>query len=84
MTRPTITQLLDFAAAHTGRHTSNTDMDIRRTLDITPTRYIDLLNRAILTPEAVQHDPATVHRLIRENRDAATARARRLHPGGVR
>lgn len=32
LTRPTIAQLLDFAAAHPGRHTSNTDMDIRRIL----------------------------------------------------
>ena len=83
MTRPTTAELLDFAAAHPGRHTSITDMAIRHEFGITPTRYVDLLHRAVQTPEALQHDPTTTRRILRENQAAATARARRLHPGGV-
>lgn len=78
--RPTLAQLLAFAAHHPGPHTSNTDMAIRRDLGITPARYIQLLNAAINTPEALHHDPATTNRLHRENQAAAAARARRLHP----
>lgn len=78
--RPTIAQLLDFAAAHPGPHTSRTDMDVREQLRITPTRYIQLLIDAITTPEALQHDPVTTNRLLREQAASAAARARRLHP----
>ena len=78
--RPTIAQLLDFAAAHPGPHTSRTDTDIREQLRITPTRYIQLLIDAITTPEALQHDPVTTNRLLREQAASAATRARRIHP----
>jgi hypothetical protein len=78
--RPTTAQLLDFAARHPGKHDSRVDQAIRDELRITPTRYIQLLTDAIRTPEALQHDPQTTRRLLREEAAAEAARARRVHP----
>ncbi len=51
---------------------------IRDQLGITPTRYMQLLNRLIDEPAAVAYDPVVVNRLrwLRERRSALRARSR--------
>lgn len=44
---------------------------------VTPTRYMQLLNRLIDEPAALAHDPVTVNRL-RRLREQRAARRRRL------
>ncbi|WP_240796676.1 DUF3263 domain-containing protein [Streptomyces sp. RFCAC02] len=46
---------------------------IREQLDLTPTRYYQLLNALLDDPRALRHDPVTVNRL-RRVRDARRAR----------
>ncbi|MFR9722678.1 DUF3263 domain-containing protein [Streptomyces sp. MS19] len=46
---------------------------IRERLDLTPTRYYQLLNALLDDPRALAHDPVTVNRL-RRLRDARRAR----------
>lgn len=75
--QPTVAQLLDFAAAHPGRHTGNTEAAIREHFGIHYARYYLLLDRAIHTAAALEHDPVTTHRLLREEQTAARARAAR-------
>lgn len=83
-TRPTtwlqpisIERLIDFAAAHPGKVSGHTDELIRSELGITPIRYLQLLNRAIDTVEALEHDPLTTRRLRREAAHRARAREAR-------
>lgn len=47
------------------RHTNVKDRAIRAALDITSTRYYQLLNQAIDTREALEADPVTIRRLRR-------------------
>ncbi|QTV79461.1 DUF3263 domain-containing protein [Microbacterium sp. NIBRBAC000506063] len=77
--RPTVPQLIDFAATHAGRFNGTVDLTIRAELGITPARYFQLLNRAIDTTEALQHDPVTTNRLRRERDRQVADRAARLH-----
>jgi hypothetical protein len=46
---------------------------IRERLDMSPTRYYQLLNALLDDPHALAHDPVTVNRL-RRRRDAQRAR----------
>ncbi len=51
---------------------------IRDQLGLTPTRYLQLLNRLIDEPEALAYDPVTVNRLRRLRERGATRRAQLL------
>lgn len=73
-----VEQLLDFAAAHTGRFDGAVDEAIRAELGITPARYFQLLSRAIRTTAALEHDPQTTNRLLRQADQQARIRAARL------
>lgn len=75
--RPTLAQLLDFAAAHPGKLTGRIGEQIRTELGITPTRYLQLLHHEIHTEEALQHDPTTTYRLRREAEHRARTREAR-------
>lgn len=75
--RPTIEQLLDFAATHPGRVTGHVDELLRTSLGITAVRYLQLLHEAIHTEEALTHDPLTTYRLRREAQHRARAREAR-------
>lgn len=75
--RPTIPQLLDFAAAHPGKITGRTDELLRAEHGITAVRYLQLLAEAIQTEEALAHDPLTTYRLRREAAHRARAREAR-------
>lgn len=76
--KPTVAQLLDFAAAHPGPVVGPTGEAVINQLGVTPTRYLQLLHRAIATQEALEHDPQTTHRLRRLNDQRARTRAARL------
>ncbi|PPK97418.1 uncharacterized protein DUF3263 [Kineococcus xinjiangensis] len=57
------------------------DQAVREMFDLTPTRYYQLLNALIDTPEALAHDPMLVKRLRRMRSTRQRARsARRLGP----
>lgn len=75
--RPTLEQLLDFAAAHPGKLTGHVGEQIRAELGVTPTRYLQLLAHDIHTEEALQHDPVTTYRLRREAEHRARTREAR-------
>lgn len=78
--KPTVAQLLDFAAAHPGKITGAVDELLRRDLGIPAIRYQQLLTQAIQTQEALAYDPLTTRRLIREAaRRASTREARTGH-----
>lgn len=77
ISRPTLEQLLDFAAAHPGKLTGHVGEQIRAELGITPTRYLQLLNQEIHTEEALQHDATTTYRLRREAEHRARTREAR-------
>lgn len=64
MPTPTISQLLDFAAAHPVVR-GEVETLIRRELGITPARYCQLLTRAAVSLEGQAHDPITAHRIAR-------------------
>lgn len=55
------------------------ESEIRERFDISPTRYYQLINALIDTPEALEHDPLLVKRLrrLRETRQKERT-ARRL------
>lgn len=76
---PSTAQLLDFAALHPGPITGNADDAVRKQLGITPVRYLQLLNRAIWTAAALQHDPQTTHRLRRIAEQRSAIRAARTN-----
>lgn len=73
-----VEQLIDFAAKHPGKITGHTDSLLRSTFGITAVRYLQLLNRAIRTEEALAHDPITTHRLLREAEQRARTRTVRI------
>lgn len=75
--RPTVAQLIDFAAAHPGKITGATAELIRTELGITPVRYLQLLAQAIDDVAALEHDPITARRLRREADQRARTRAAR-------
>lgn len=75
--RPTVEQLLDFAAAHPGKLDGHTAVILRNELGITEVRYLQLLGEAIHTEEALAHDPLTTYRLRREADQRARAREAR-------
>ncbi len=54
------------------------DQAIRDRFGITPTRYMQLLNKLIDQPAALAYDPVVVNRLrrLRERREALRARSR--------
>jgi hypothetical protein len=54
------------------------EREISGTIGITPTRYYQILNELIDSPDAAQFDPALVARLRRRR----TARAKLRSPGG--
>ncbi|WP_269268845.1 DUF3263 domain-containing protein [Microbacterium sp. H37-C3] len=58
-------QLLDFEAAHP-TWTGSKEEAIIRELGLRPARYWQLLHRVVLTREAVEHDPMTSHRIVRQ------------------
>ncbi|WP_449408034.1 DUF3263 domain-containing protein [Microbacterium maritypicum] len=72
-----VARLIDFAAAHPGKVSGATGELIRTELGITPVRYLQLLNRAIYTEGALQHDAQTTYRLRREAEQRARTRAAR-------
>lgn len=82
LTAPSTVALIDFAAAHPGPHSGNVETLIRRDLGITPARYFQLLGRAIRTIEALEHDPVTVGRLLRQADALARIRSARTGAGG--
>ncbi|MGU3358158.1 DUF3263 domain-containing protein [Microbacterium sp. M4A5_1d] len=61
---PTTAQLLDFEAAHP-TWTGKKDELCVSELGLRPGRYYMLLHRAVLTREALEHDPVTTHRVLR-------------------
>lgn len=71
----TVAELLDFEAAHPGIHPGAKETTIRATFGISSIRYHQLLNQALMTREALQHDPFTTNRLLRLREDH---RARRI------
>lgn len=78
MTRPSIPQLLDFAAANPGTYNGTLGLKITAELGVTPARYFQLLSRAIDTDEALQHDAVTTNRLRRLRTHLYDSRGRRL------
>lgn len=67
--KPTTAELLAFASGH-----PTASGAIRRELGISPTRYYQLLNRAIDTDEAESIDPGLVLDLRLKRRDLARRR----------
>lgn len=63
-------QLLDFEAAHP-TWTGKKEEAIMAELGMRPARYWQLLHRAVLTREALEHDPVTTHRILRRLNHAA-------------
>lgn len=57
-------QLLDFEAAHPTWTGIKEDLIVSE-LHLRPARYIILLQRAVRTREALEHDPMTAHRIPR-------------------
>lgn len=74
---PPTAEVLDFEAKWpTGSHRK--DDAIRRTFNgMTPTRYHQILNRVIDTPEALEHNPMLVHRLLEQREKRTSERASR-------
>lgn len=68
MTEPTITELLDFEAAHPER-IGRKESRIIDELGIKPARYYQLLHRAADSAVGIAHDPITSRR-IRARRSA--------------
>lgn len=75
-----VPRLIDFAAANPGGVGGATGELIRTELGITPIRYVQLLNRAIKTDDALRHDPITTHRLRRLAEQRARTREARTNP----
>ncbi len=55
---------------------------IRRRLDLSPTRYYQVLNGLLESPEAVAYDPLVVHRLRRRRDRRRRARYEGRTAGG--
>jgi hypothetical protein len=70
MATPTMTQILDFEAAHATTPAGMKTGAITKELGVTALRYYQLLNRHIDTEEALAYDPTTTRRVQR----ARTAR----------
>lgn len=70
-------QLLDFEAANPA-WTGRKEEAIIRELGLRPARYWQLLHRAVLTREAVEHDPMTSHRIVRQIEERSSFNCR-LH-----
>ncbi|WP_432491162.1 DUF3263 domain-containing protein [Kineococcus gypseus] len=61
------------------RYAGAKDQAVRELFDLSPTRYYQVLNALIDTPEALAHDPVLVKRLRRMRSSRQRARsARRL------
>lgn len=73
---PTLAELLDFEEAHPGIGDGKATL-IRKHLGINAIRYYSLLFRVINTPEAEQHNPMLVHRLLEQRERRAAERAAR-------
>ncbi|MDQ3680887.1 MAG: DUF3263 domain-containing protein [Actinomycetota bacterium] len=58
------------------------EVAIRRRLDLSPTRYYQVLNGLIESPEAVAYDPLVVHRLRRRRQRRRRARYEGRSAGG--
>ena len=58
------------------------DRAIREYLDISATRYYQVLRRLVEDPEAMRHDPLTVRRLRKMRSDVAKRAADRRLGGG--
>jgi hypothetical protein len=56
------------------------DDDIRQTFGFSPTRYYQLLNRLLLSSEALAYDPQLVSRLTRLREKRLSDRAHRVSP----
>lgn len=73
-----LTAILDFERKHpTWQYAGARESAIREQFGISPTRYTQLLVRALHDPEAEEHDPVTVHRL-RRKLDQQRRRLRRV------
>lgn len=57
--------LIDFASRFP-TYTPSMEVEVRRELGISPTRFYQLLHRAVLTPEGMRADPITARR-VRES-----------------
>ena len=64
------------------RYAGAKEQAIRETFDMSATRYYQILNALIDRPEAVEHDPMLVKRLLRLR--AARQRARSARRLGIR
>jgi hypothetical protein len=73
--------VLDFESTW-WRYAGNKEAAISDRFGLTPTRYYQVLNRVLSTPEAVAENPLLVSRLrrVRASRKGARA-ARRAEPG---
>lgn len=60
------------------RHTPDKDERIRRELGITPTRYYQLLHRAVKSPEGITADPITARSVRELGERRAASRASRF------
>lgn len=74
---PSLEQLLDFEAKHPGFTGRKLDA-IRATFDLGPANYFQFLNRAIRTPQALEHNPMLVTRLLALIEQRTRARALRV------
>jgi hypothetical protein len=72
---PTVAEILDLEARGYRKH-DREDL-VRRTFGLSLARYVQLLNRAIDTPEALTIDPTTTRRLQRIRDHQARLRADR-------
>lgn len=81
---PTLEELLDFAATHPAID-DKAQAEIRTIFEISPARYLQLLNEAITTHEqdALQHDPVTTRRLQRLTTTRTARRERRARHHGT-
>jgi hypothetical protein len=72
MATPTVPELLDFEAAHASVSRGRKEEAVRARFGIPLIRYYQLLQRAVTTQEAAQHDPITTRRVTEQM-------TRRLH-----
>ena len=77
MTTPTLAEVIDFEAAHPGPAGGAKSTLIRDQLELTPIRYYQLLILYSNTPEALEHDPVTTHRILRDTSNRIRSRTER-------
>lgn len=71
-----VAAVLNFEALH--GTSAAVEHEIRRTFQVTPTRYYQRLSQLIHTREALEHDPVLVHRLLQLEQQREDARETRL------